>query len=81
MSKEQKRTMISALKEKVGEQVVIKGFVHVIRNQGKIKFVIVRDISDQVQCVVLKDSNAFNVVDSLSHEYVVEVHGLVQVLG
>ncbi|MFZ5424730.1 MAG: aspartate--tRNA(Asn) ligase [Patescibacteria group bacterium] len=78
MSKEQKRIMISALKEKVGEQVVIKGFVHVIRNQGKIKFVIIRDISGQVQCVVLKDSTAFNVVDSLSHEYVVEVHGLVK---
>ncbi len=71
-----RRTLISEVKAKIGEEVVIKGFVHVIRNQGKIKFVVVRDVSGSIQAVVLKDSEAFALVDELNHEFVIELHGL-----
>ncbi len=71
------RTHIGDLKQHIGGQVTIAGFVQVIRNQGSIQFLLVRDISGVVQVVVTKDkTKARQTVDSLNLESVVEISGL-----
>ncbi|SRR3989339_1846196 len=72
------RTYIKDLAGKVGEEVMIKGFVHTVRVQSKIIFLILRDITGIVQIVVMKDSPTFEIVKGLSSESVVAVTGLVK---
>ncbi|MBD3366126.1 aspartate--tRNA(Asn) ligase [candidate division WWE3 bacterium] len=69
------RTHISKLKEAVGKEVLIKGFVEAIRDQGKIKFLVIRDVTGQVQ-VVVKDSPALEKVEDLTLESVISLTGL-----
>ncbi|MBI2414945.1 aspartate--tRNA(Asn) ligase [candidate division WWE3 bacterium] len=72
-----KRTYIKDVKAKVGETVCIKGFVHTIRDQGKIKFMVIRDITGFCQVVVLKSvESVFEAVAGLSIESVISVEGL-----
>ena len=47
------RIYIKDLKEHVGEEVIIAGFVDVRRDQGKMVFFDMRDMTGKVQCVVL----------------------------
>lgn len=64
-----KRILIQRVKEKIGQQVKITGFVHAIRDQGSIKFLIIRDISGTLQVVITKFNNeAMKIVESLSLE-------------
>lgn len=71
-----KRTPVKEIKEKVGHEVLIKGWVHTIRNQGSIKFLLIRDVSGIVQAVVFKENvDAGKVVDKLTLESVVEIAG------
>jgi aspartyl-tRNA synthetase len=71
------RTLIEKIKEKIGQQVKIAGFVHTIRDQGSIKFLIIRDISGTIQVVITKNSaDASKVAETLSLETVVEIFGL-----
>ncbi|MBI3442370.1 MAG: aspartate--tRNA(Asn) ligase [Candidatus Sungbacteria bacterium] len=71
------RTRIGDLKQHIGGQVTIAGFVQVIRDQGSIQFLLVRDISGIVQVVITKDkTEARQTVDSLNLESVVEISGL-----
>jgi len=73
------RTYAKSVIEKVGQTVLIKGWVHTIRNQGSIKFLIVRDISGIVQAVVFKENTeACELIDSLSLESVIEIEGEVK---
>jgi len=70
------RTYAKNVKEKVGQTVLIKGWVHTIRDQGSIKFLLVRDISGIVQTVAFKDNpEAFELIEKLSLESVVEIEG------
>lgn len=70
------RTYAKSVKEKVGQIVLIKGWVHTIRDQGSIKFLLVRDISGIVQTVAFKDNpEAFELIEKLSLESVVEIEG------
>lgn len=74
-----KRILTKQVKEKIGRQVKIAGFVQTVRDQGSIKFLIVRDISGTIQIVITKSSSeAMKVVESLSLESVVEIVGLVK---
>lgn len=73
-----KRIYISNLKEKIGKEVLVKGFVEAIRDQGSIKFLVIRDLSGTVQAVVLKNSSAFKEIENLTHESVVSVKGTVK---
>ncbi len=67
------------VKEKIGQQVKISGFVHTIRDQGAIKFLIIRDISGMIQVVITKThSEAQKISESLNLESVVEIIGLVK---
>ena len=71
------RVHISEIKKYVGRQVKIAGFVQTIRDQGSIKFLIVRDISGIIQTIITKaNADVMTVADSLSLESVVEIIGL-----
>ena len=71
------RVHISEIKKYVGQQVKIAGFVQIIRDQGSIKFLIIRDISGIIQVVITKASaEAMATAESLSLESVVEIIGL-----
>jgi len=73
------RTYIKELKDHIGSEVTIKGFIHSIRNQGGIKFLIIRDISGLTQVVVLKsEKEVFDLVPTLTNESVVAIKGLVK---
>lgn len=73
------RTPVSELKTKLGESATIAGFVHTVRNQGKIAFLRLREESGSIQVVILgSNEEAFNIVKSLSTESVVEITGLVK---
>jgi nondiscriminating aspartyl-tRNA synthetase len=62
--------------ERAGSEVLIRGFVHALRVQSKIAFIVVRDVKGTIQCVVGKESPAFETAKSLSVESVIEVSGL-----
>lgn len=71
------RTYIKDLKNKVGEEVVIKGWVSVRRDQGKMVFIDMRDMTGIVQCVVLPKSEAIETAKELRTEWVLAVTGVV----
>lgn len=72
-----KRIFTLDVKSKIGEQVVLSGFVQAIRDQGGIKFIVLRDLHGVVQCVFLKNhETAFKTCSELSLESVVTVTGL-----
>lgn len=70
-----KRTYVEELNP--GKEVLIKGWIHEIRGMAKMKFVLVRDITGIVQCVV-KDSSILGNLNELSLESVVEISGKVK---
>lgn len=73
------RTLIQKLKAQIGQQVKIRGFAYNIRDQGSIKFLVIRDITGTIQIVVTKSApEAFSTASSLSLESVVEITGLVK---
>src|SRR5665811_281341 len=49
------RTLIKDLPNHIGENVTVRGWVHTIRDQKRMQFVIVRDETGLVQVVVPKD--------------------------
>jgi nondiscriminating aspartyl-tRNA synthetase len=73
------RTLIRQLPQKVGQEVTVCGWVHVLRNQGGIRFIIVRDVTGLIQVVVLKGkSEAFKTTGELPVESVVKVTGILR---
>ncbi len=73
----QKRIYINELENNVGQTVLIKGWVDVRRDQGKMVFFDFRDMSGYVQGVVLPKSEAIEIAKTLRPEWVVEVVGKV----
>lgn len=71
------RTLIGNLGEKIGQEVLIKGWVSVRRDQGKMVFFDFRDRSGEVQGVVLPSSAAIEVAKETRNEYVVAITGKV----
>lgn len=72
-----KRIYINKLSEKKGSEVVIKGWVNVRRDQGKMIFLDFRDMTGIVQGVILPNSEAMEVGKTLREEFAVEVIGKV----
>lgn len=71
------RILIAELKNHLTQSVTISGFVQTIRNQGKIAFLRLRDVSGTVQVVVPSaNHSAFATLDTLTTESVVTVKGL-----
>ena len=72
------RTYIGELEQHVGEEVLIKGWVHVRRDQGKLIFFEFRDLTGFVQGVILPNAKDAHAVGStLRSEWVVAVTGKV----
>lgn len=73
------RTKISNLQPQLGKSTTIVGFVHAIRNQGKIAFLRIRDHFGSVQVVILQDQReVFAALATLSLESVVSITGEVK---
>ena len=73
------RIPVSQVGSHIGEEVKVAGFAQTIRDQGSIKFIILRDISGVVQVVVLKENTeAMEVAGRLSNESVIEIIGKVK---
>ncbi len=74
------RTYISELKDKIGKEVRIRGRVDTLRDQGKIVFLILRDITGKVQTVAWSggDKAVFDTAKGLIQESVVDLKGLVK---
>lgn len=70
------RTYIKDLKNKIGEEVMISGWVDVRRDHGKLIFIDLRDITGKVQAVALPNhKEAVTVANTIRSEWVVEVTG------
>jgi nondiscriminating aspartyl-tRNA synthetase len=70
------RTHVKDLPQHVGKEVTVKGFVHTMRVQSKIIFLILRDITGIAQTVIeAKDAEAFEAAKSLAVESVVSITG------
>ena len=74
------RTYISELNKYIGKQVRVRGRVDTLRDQGKILFLIVRDITGKVQTVTWDggDREVFKTTKKLIPESVVDITGLVK---
>ncbi|MCX6712769.1 MAG: aspartate--tRNA ligase [Candidatus Vogelbacteria bacterium] len=72
------RTLIKDLGEKIGQEVVIKGWVDVRRDHGKLIFIDLRDRSGKVQMVALPNhTEAHTAASTVRPEWVLAVTGLV----
>ena len=69
-----KRSYISELKQ--GQGVLLKGWVFEIRELGKMRFLLLRDASGIVQCVLKQGTKGFN--EELTLESVVSIKGKVK---
>lgn len=73
------RTLIKDIKEKTNESVSIEGWVQILRDQGNIKFLVIRDITGLIQVVVIKEpTSVFEIVNKLTLESVVKINGIVK---
>jgi aspartyl-tRNA synthetase len=72
------RILIKDLSSKVGEEINISGWVDVRRDQGKMVFFDMRDMSGLVQCVTLPNHvEAIEKAKEIRPEWVLKVTGLV----
>ncbi|NCU28129.1 MAG: aspartate--tRNA ligase [Candidatus Moranbacteria bacterium] len=72
------RKYIKDLSSFVGQEVVIAGWVDVRRDQGKLVFMDLRDMTGKVQCVVLPNhTEAMEKVKEVRNEWVLKITGLV----
>ncbi len=72
------RTYIKDLEQQIGKEVVIKGWVDVRRDHGKLIFLDIRDMSEKVQAVALPNhKEAHEMAEKLRSEWVVEIKGLI----
>lgn len=69
------RIYIKDLNTKIGEEVIIAGWVNIRRDQGKMIFMDFRDMTGLVQGVILPGSNAMETGKQVRPEWVVKVSG------
>jgi len=73
-----KRTYIKELKDLTGSEVVIKGWVDIRRDHGKLIFIDLRDSTGKVQMVALPNhTDAHTLASTIRPEWVVEISGKV----
>jgi len=75
--KTMERTKINQLNGKIGETVLVKGWVQEFRGQSKIKFMLLRDNSGVVQCVLF-DTALFDTCSKITTESVIAIEGLIK---
>jgi asparaginyl-tRNA synthetase len=72
---------IQDLKDYVGQEVSLKGWLFNKRSSGKVKFVILRDGTGYLQCIYFKGNvseEVFDIADKLGQESAIEVTGKVK---
>lgn len=75
------QTYINELKDKIGEEVTLKGWLYNSRSSGKLVFAQLRDGTGIVQCVIFKGNvseELFDEAKSLGQESSLIVHGTVK---
>ncbi|MBI5021096.1 MAG: asparagine--tRNA ligase [Ignavibacteriales bacterium] len=75
------RVTIDKLGEHVGGEVKINGWLYNKRSSGKIRFLVVRDGSGLLQCVIVKGNvsdNVFDLFDSITQESSLAVFGKIK---
>jgi len=73
------KVYIKDLPSHIGEKVSVAGFVNTIRNQGGIKFLLLRDSTGFVQCIVMKsNTQAFETIADIHLESVVLISGILK---
>lgn len=72
------RTYINDLKNHIGQEISISGWVDVRRDHGKLIFLDIRDMSGKVQCVALPNNKqAHEISNKLRSEWVVRAVGII----
>ena len=73
------RTVVNSLKNAIGENVKIQGWVQTIRDQKKVQFLVIRDHTGAVQAVHEKTNPdpIADLISSLTVESAVEIKGKV----
>jgi len=71
------RTHIAEIPQKIGEIITIKGHAQTIRAQSSVAFIVLREITGTVQCVVERGCAAFETVKRITTESVVAITGRV----
>lgn len=72
------RIYINTIKEHVGKEISIYGWVDIRRDHGKLIFIDLRDVTGKVQMVILPNhEEAYKVAQDLRPEWVVKITGLV----
>jgi aspartyl-tRNA synthetase len=71
------RTLIGELKKSLGKETLIKGWISVARDQGKMFFFDLRDRSGAVQAVAFGKPDVLAIAKTLKPEYVVAMTGRV----
>jgi len=71
------RTHIAEISQKIGETITVKGHAQTIREQSSITFIVLREITGTIQCVIEKGSAAFEKVKQITTESVISVTGKV----
>jgi len=66
------RTYIKDIKK---NKVLLQGWVHELRDLSNIKFILLRDISGIVQCILKKDSKDWDKFSDITNETVIEIQG------
>lgn len=72
-----KRTLISDLKENIGQEVLINAVVDVVRQQGKMAFFDFRDRSSIIQGVVFGKPEVLEIAKQVTQEFSLAVTGVV----
>lgn len=73
-----KRTYIKDLKNEIGKEVSIAGWVDVRRDHGKLIFIDLRDMSGKIQTVALPNNkDAHEIANKVRSEWVVRASGIV----
>ena len=73
-----KKIPLIEVKDHLGEQLSLVGWVQTVRHQKKIQFLVLRDRTHSIQCVVDESqAEAFETIKNLSEESVVRIEGLV----
>ena len=74
----QNRIYVRDISAKVGQEVIMAGWVHVRRDQGKMVFFDLRDMTGKLQCVVLPNhTEALEIAKDIRPEWVLKLTGLV----
>ena len=67
-------TTIAELKDFEGKEVVLRGWVYNLRSIGKIWFLILRDGTGLVQCVVVKADTKESIFNIINHSKLLDVN-------